>query len=239
MKLTNSAETYSNGGTDFDLHIVAPQDQENTLPAILVCHAWDGLNSPIDEIACRIARLGYVAAAIDVYGKGIRGDPIGDNSHLMNPLMEDRALLNDRLMAGYAAVGNLNVVDDTRMGAVGYCFGGLCVLDLARSVPDGLKGVVSFHGGLTGRDLPDTKPIEASVLIEHGWADPMVPADEYLAFAKEMDERAADWQAHIHGGALHAFTFEGASMPENGIQYHEAADRRSWKSMVDFFDEAL
>ena len=239
MELITRTESYSNAGTDFDLYVAAPQNQVEKLPAIFVAHAWDGLNAPIEKIARRVAELGYVAVAVDVYGKGIRGNPTGDNSHLMNPLIEDRMLLRDRLMAGYAAIRELNSVDGVRMGAIGYCFGGLCVLDLARSGPDSLRGIVSFHGGLTGSDLPDTKPIEASVLIEHGWDDPVVPSDEYLAFAREMDGRNADWQAHIHGGAVHAFTFEGANMPEKGIQYHTAAARRSWKSMIDFFDEVL
>ena len=224
---------------EFDLYVAQPERVTKPLPAIFVAHAWDGLNEPIETITQRVAQLGYIAVAVDVYGKGMRGDPTGDNSHLMIPLLEERGVLRDRLQAGYAAIREIETVDATRIGAIGYCFGGLCVLDLARSVPDALKGVVSFHGGLTGNNLKNTKPIEASILIEHGWADPLVPTNDYLAFAHEMDERKADWQAHIHGGAVHAFTFEGANMPENGLQYHEAADRRSWKSMIDFFDEVF
>ncbi|MEO1131550.1 MAG: dienelactone hydrolase family protein, partial [Cyanobacteria bacterium J06639_1] len=211
----------------------------NPLPAIFIAHAWDGLNAPIEKIARRIAQLGYVAVAVDVYGQGIRGNPLGDNSHLMAPLLQDRRVLRDRLQAGYAAIGAMDAVDSTRIGAIGYCFGGLCALDLARSVPPSLKGVVSFHGGLAGFDLADTRPIEAAILIEHGWDDPLAPQDVFLAFASEMDERKADWQAHVHGGALHAFTFEAANMPEKGLQYHEAAARRSWRSMATFFDEVF
>ncbi len=237
--LSINASTYELDEMVFDLHIVQPEIATQALPAILVAHAWDGLNTPIKEITQRVARLGYVAAAVDVYGQGIRGEPTGDNSHLMNPLLENRGVLRDRLQASYSAIRAIETVDASRMGAIGYCFGGLCVLDLARSVPDGLKGVVSFHGALTSGGLTDTKPIEASILIEHGWDDPIVPPSDYLSFASEMDERMADWQAHIHGGAVHAFTFEGATMPAHGLQYHEAAARRSWKSMIDFFDEVL
>lgn len=224
---------------EFDLYIAQPESVTEVLPAIFVAHAWDGLNAPIEAITQRVAQLEYVAVAVDVYGKGIRGNPMDDNSHLINHLLEDRGLLQNRLQAGYAAIREIETVDVTRIGAIGYCFGGLCVLDLARSVPEYLKGVVSFHGGLAGSGLKDTKPIEASILIEHGWDDPVAPPDDYLAFADEMDERQADWQAHIHGGAIHAFAFEGANMPENGIQYHEAAARRSWKSMINFFDEVF
>lgn len=237
MALTISTASYESEGAEFDLYIAHPATDSGPRPAILVAPAWDGLNEPIEEITQRVAELGYMAVAVDVYGKGIRGEINGDNSHLMNPLLEDRSTLRNRLLASIAAVKAMEYVDDSRLGAIGYCFGGLCVLDLARAVPDNLRGVVSFHGGLTGSDLPGSKPILASVLIEHGWDDPVVPPDDYLAFSNEMGQRNTDWQAHIHGGAVHAFTFKGANMPDNGIQYHEAAARRSWRSMCSFFDE--
>lgn len=231
--------TYELDGTIFDLYIAQPESVPKTLPAIFIAHAWDGLNMPIEKITQRVAQLGYIAVAVDIYGKGVRGEPTGDNSHLMNPLLEERGVLRKRLQAGYSAIKTIEAVDATSIGAIGYCFGGLCVLDLARLVPDGLKGVVSFHGGLMGSNLRDTKPIEASILIEHGWDDPIVPPNDYLSFANEMDERQADWQAHIHGGTVHAFTFEGVNMPEKGLRYHAMAARRAWKSMTDFFDEVL
>lgn len=234
--ITTRTASYELRGTEFDLYVAQPENVTSPLPAIFIAHAWDGLNAPIENIACRVAQLGYVAVVVDVYGKGVRGNPLGDNSHLMAPLLEDRSLLRDRLQAGYAAIRSMDSVDATQIGAIGYCFGGLCALDLARSVPPYLKGVISFHGGLAGCDLEETKPIEAAILIEHGWDDPLAPPDDFLAFASEMDARKADWQAHIHGGALHAFTFEAANMPEKGLQYHEAAARRAWQSMANFFD---
>jgi dienelactone hydrolase len=237
MLVTISSADYENEGTEFDLYVARPATVSEPLPVILVAPAWDGLNEPIEEITRRVASLGYVAVAVDIYGKGVRGEPYGDNAHLMNPLVENRSTLRKRLLAGIAVVKDMDYVDGSRMGAIGYCFGGLCVLDLARAVPDSLIGVVSFHGGLTGNDLSDTTPIRASILIEHGWDDPVVPPDDYLEFSNEMDRRTADWQAHIHGGAVHAFTFEGANMPDKGIQYNEAAARRSWRSMCDFFGE--
>ncbi|MEL7316871.1 MAG: dienelactone hydrolase family protein, partial [Cyanobacteria bacterium J06559_3] len=149
---------------EFDLYIAQPKNTTKALPAIFVAHAWDGLNAPIEDIAQRVAQLGYVAVAVDVYGKGVRGNPTGDNSHLMTPLLEDRGVLRNRLQAGYAAIREMEIVDATRIGAIGYCFGGLCALDLARSVPDSLKGIVSFHGGLTGK---------CQVII--GWNDRIIP----------------------------------------------------------------
>lgn len=237
MLVTTSKESYESEGSLFDLYVAAPAMNAETRPGILIAPGWDGLNEPIEEITRRVAELGYVAVAIDVYGKGVRGDPLGDNTHLMGPLLEDRSTLTRRLLASFSAVKNLGYVDDSRMGAIGYCFGGLCVLDLARTVPENLMGVVSFHGILTGNTLPETKPIRASVLIEHGWHDPVAPPNDYLAFSDEMDRRRADWQAHIHGDAMHAFTFESANMPDHGIQYHEAAARRAWRSMSNFYED--
>lgn len=239
QEVTTSSGTYAVDGTDFDLYIAAPQAAETDLPAVFVAHAWDGLNAPIEEIARRVAGLGYVAVAVDVYGSGVRGDPVGDNSSLIAPFLEDRSLLRERLLAGLEATAELDGVDNTRLGAIGYCFGGLCVLELARAVPENLRGIVSFHGLLTAGGSSEAKPITASVLIEHGWDDPLAPPADFLAFAKEMDSREADWHAHVYGGAAHAFTFERANKPEEGIVYDEKANRRSWKAMTNFFEEVL
>ena len=239
MLVTTGNAAYECEGAQFDLYVARPTVNSEPLPGVLVAPAWDGLNEPIKKITRRVAELGYVAVAIDVYGKGVRGEPLGDNAQLMNPLLENRLTLKKRLLASFFAIKGMSHVDNSRIGAIGYCFGGLCVLDLARAMPDNLLGVVSFHGGLAGNNLSDTKPISASVLIEHGWDDPIVPPSDFLAFTEEMDRRNADWQARIHGGAVHAFTFEEANMPDNGIQYSEVAARRSWKSASDFFDEIL
>lgn len=239
MEITTYTEIYTNLDKPYDLYVAHPKEQDKPLPAIFIAHAWDGLNKPVKEIAHRVAKLGYIAIAVDVYGKGIRGNPTGDNSNLMNPLIENREVLKNQLLAGLEAIKNLSFVDSTKLGAIGYCFGGLCVLDLARAAPENLLGVVSFHGLLGESDAHDTTPIQASILVEHGWDDPMVSAKDVIAFASEMDKRKADWQLHAHGGAVHAFTFEGANMPEKGIQYHQAAAERSWQSMNNFFEEVF
>lgn len=239
MELETNNQTYSCDALNFDLFIVKPKTKQKKLPAILIAHAWDGLNKPIQDIAHKIAALGYVAVGVDLYGQGVRGNPTADNSNLMNPLIEDRQLLINRLLASFQAIQKLEYVDETKIGAIGYCFGGLCVLDLARAAPVNLKGVVSFHGILKSNNLPAPTPIQAAILIEHGWDDPMATADDYLEFSKEMDSRKANWQAHIHGGTMHAFTFEGANKPEIGILYNKDAASRSWQSMINFFNEIL
>lgn len=243
VNIVTDAGSYTCGDSGFDLYVAMPEARSAKLPAVLVAPAWDGLNAPIEETTRRVAQLGYVAVAVDVYGKGVRGDLGGDNSSLMNPLVENRAELHARLHAAWSVIAQMPEVDRARMAAIGYCFGGLCVLDMARENTKGLCGVVSFHGVLgAGYDLDHaaTKPpVQASVLLEHGWDDPMATPKEFVTFAKEMSVRKADWQGHAHGGALHAFTLTGANSPENGVAYHADADRRSWASMADFLAEVF
>lgn len=169
----------------------------------------------------------------------MRGEETGDNSALMNPLLADRALLRRRLLAGFQAAASLPLVDASRMAALGYCFGGLCALDLARTAPVGLKAAVSFHGALAPSNLSSQGPISASILLLHGWEDPNVPQADLLAIARELTDVGADWQLHVYGHAQHAFTFRGAYMPERGIVYDAAADWRSWAAMRGFLAEVL
>jgi dienelactone hydrolase len=191
-------------------------------PCVLVCHAWGGQGDAERATAEELARKGYVGFAIDMYGRGIRGDPVTGNEHLMQPFLDDRAMLRREHPA----------VDPDRLGAIGYCFGGLVALDLARSAPDGLRGVASFHGVLSPPDIGVQRPIAASVLVLHGWEDPIAPPEAVLALARELTDAGADWP-------MHAFTFPGADLPERGIQYHAAAAGRSWRAMVNFFEEVF
>jgi dienelactone hydrolase len=206
-------------------------------PCVLVAHDWSGQNQGIRAVTERVARLGWVAFALDAYGKGVRGEETGDNTHLMTPMLADRALLRRRLLAGLAAAKRHPAVDPRRVAAIGYCFGGLCVLDLARAVAPDLLGVASFHGVFQPPGLGEQPPIAAKVLLLHGWDDPLAPPDAVLAIARELTDAKADWQLHAYGHALHAFTFQGAYMPERGIAYDAAADRRSWAALQGFLAE--
>ncbi|MEW6272830.1 MAG: dienelactone hydrolase family protein [Thermodesulfobacteriota bacterium] len=226
-------DTVCEGYVAHDASLAAPR------PCVLVAHDWSGQGDAIRMVARRVARLGWVAFALDVYGKGIRGDLTGDNSHLMTPLLADRALLRRRLLAGLAAAQRHPAVDARRVAAIGYCFGGLCALDLARAVPEGLLGVVSFHGVFQPPALGAQPQITAKVLLLHGWEDPLAPPGEVLAIARELTDAKADWQLHAYGHAMHAFTFEGAYFPERGIAYDAAAARRSWAAMRGFLDEVF
>jgi len=188
------------------------------------------------EKAWLLAELGYVGFAHDLYGKGILGGGTEENAKLMQPFLDDRGMLQARLATVLGVLRGRPMVDASRVAAIGYCFGGLCVLDLARSGAD-VKGVVSLHGLLGAPDNPSGAKITAKVLALHGWADPMAPSAQVDAFAKEMSEAGTDWQLHAYGNTLHAFTNPAANDVNFGVLYDAAADRRSWQSTRNFLAE--
>ena len=229
---------YRCGNDVFEAYVARDANMVSTRPAVLVAHDWSGQNAGIRTVTDRIARLGWVGFALDAYGKGIRGEETGDNTHLMTPLLADRAKLRDRLLAGLDAARRHPAVDPNRIAAIGYCFGGLCVLDLARAGAE-LRGVVSYHGIFAPPNLGPQGPIRSKVMLLHGWEDPMATPADVLAVTGELTKAGADWQLHAYGHALHAFTFPGANAPERGIAYHPDADRRSWAAMTGFLAEVL
>ena len=227
---------YHDDDTVLQAGIAFPEGADKA-PAVLIVHQWAGRGEAEHKTAERLAALGYVGIAIDMFGKDVKGDPSGDNSHLIGPFLSDRAALLQRVRAAVTFAATLDRVDASRIAAIGYCFGGLCVLDLARGGADGVLGVVSLHGMLDGNDLQQNGPIAAKVLVEHGWRDPMAAPDKVLAFAEEMGTRDADWQLHAHGRAMHAFTNPHAAAPEKGMAFDADADRRSWESVTALLAE--
>ena len=189
-------------------------------------------------VAERLAALGYVGFVADTYGQGkrtTRGAP--DSTVYMDQLNADRPLLRDRLHASVAALKALPQVDAAKTAAIGYCFGGKSVIDLARSGGD-VRGIVAFHGIFDppGYDYP--KPIAAQLLICHGWNDPLAPPAAVTALTAELTEAGADWQLHGYGNAGHAFSAPSMKdSPRPGFGYDESADRRSWQAMRDFLGE--
>lgn len=222
---------YWAGATRLEGYLARPAHVEAPLPGVLLCHEWSGLNASMRRHVELLAREGYVCVGLDVYGKGVRGDEAGDNAHLMAPLLADRALLRERLLAGHEMASHLADVDAERLAAVGFCFGGLCALDLARAAPPGLRAVVSVHGVYTPPRLGRQPIINASVLLLHGWEDPVGPPADVVALAAELTEARADWQLHAYGHAMHAFTFDGANFPERGIAHHPLAQRRAMAAL--------
>jgi dienelactone hydrolase len=208
------------------------------LPAVLVCHEWGGRGELVEKKAKRLAARGYATFALDMFGKGKRGTTPEQCQALIMPFVQDRALLARRINASLSFVRTLPQVDARRVAAMGFCFGGMCVLDLARSGAD-LRGVVSFHGLLKQNGLPPAKSIPSKILILHGWDDPLAPPEDVLAISKEFTEAKADWQLHAYGGTMHSFTNPNANNPAGGMLFSDKAQRRSWHSLMEFLEEVL
>jgi dienelactone hydrolase len=225
---------YSDGESLFEGYVAYDSRVSGTRAAILVGHAWDGPNERLYQLTDDFAKQGFCAFAIDVYGKGVRGRIDGDNSHLMNPLLADRAVLRRRLLAAMATVRAHDLVANDQILMIGHCFGGLCALDLARAAPAGLLGVISVHGPLAAPKIGPQPPIPASVLVLHGWDDPFAPPSDVIEFAREMTAAGADWQLHAYGNAKHAFTFVGADIPQYGVKYDAKAHQRSTQAIRNF-----
>ena len=209
---------------------------EGRRPAVLINHPWAGRSPFVEEKALKIAELGYFAFAVDMYGKGVLGQNNEECAGLMQPFMDERSLIMSRLNAALYAVKLLPWVDDKKIAAIGFCFGGLCVLDLARAGTD-IKGVVSFHGLLGAPEQNQSSAIKAKVLVLHGHDDPMAPVDHLIALQEELTQAGADWQVHSYGNTLHAFTNPLANDPDFGTVYKAEADKRSWISMQNFLLE--
>ena len=230
---------YKIGDQAFEGLFVHPRGAKGKVPGVLMVHNWLGVSGETRKQAERMARLGLAVFAVDVYGKGIRAKGPQDASALAGKYKGDRALLRSRVAAGLDALRASGLADAKRIAAIGYCFGGTAVLELARSGAD-IAGVVSFHGGLDSPSPADGKNIRAKVLVLHGADDPYVPAKDIAAFQQELRDAKVDWQMVYYAGAVHSFTHkEAGSDPSKGAAYDERADRRSWQAMLTFFQEVL
>lgn len=235
MSIVTESIRYSHNGKEFEGHLAYDDATSGPRPLVTVSHAWGGRGAFENDKAERLANQGYAGFAIDVYGAGVTGSSPEENTALMTPMLEDRAELLGRLRAGIAAGGAHAAVDATNVAAIGYCFGGLCALDLARS-GDSLNGVVSLHG-LFSPPPSTADKYGAKVLILHGWDDPMADPDSVLAVSKELSAAGCDWQLHAYGQTVHAFTNPEANDHASGIVYHADADRRSWQALTNFLEE--
>lgn len=227
---------YPHNGTTLEGMLVWDDAVAGPRPAVAISHTWAG-RSPFEEGRAReLAGLGYVGFAIDMYGKGRRGETPEQNTALMSPLMEDRPLLQQRIAAAVSVLRQQDEVDPARVAAMGFCFGGLCVLDLARSGSDVL-GVVSFHGLFGAPGNTAGNKISTRVLCLHGYDDPMAQPASMLALADELTAAGADWQVHAYGNTVHAFTNPAANNPGMGTVYSADADRRSRLALQNFLEE--
>lgn len=207
-------------------------------PCVMIAHDWVGRSKSVCDKAIELASLGYAGFAIDMYGDARLGNDKAERRALMAPLMQDRNKLAARILASFNALNQLSFIDKNKIGAIGYCFGGLCVLDLARTGAD-INGVVCFHGLLSAPERMIRKPFNAKILILHGYDDPLVKPEQITQFAQEMDECKVDWQVHMYGHTQHSFTNPEANDDEMGLHYNESAAHRSWQSTLDFLSEVL
>ena len=228
---------YRDGDTVLEGYLAYDEAVQKQRPAVLVAHDWTGRRDYACAGAERIAELGYIGFALDLYGKGVFGKD-GDtegNSALMTPFLKDRTLLRRRMLTALAELRRQPQADGDNIAAMGYCFGGMAVLELARAGAD-VKGVISAHGLLGAGDVPN-ETIQAGVLCLHGHDDPMVEPSQVLAFQTEMTQAGVDWQTHIYGGTKHAFTNPAANNPGFGTVYSERANRRAEQAIVNYLEE--
>jgi dienelactone hydrolase len=228
---------YRDGETQLEGFLCYDESLPGPRPTVLINHTAAGRDEFVERKARRLAWQGYACFALDNYGKGVRGKSPEQNAALMKPFLDDRRRLLTRLKSGLSAALALPIVDARRIAVMGFCFGGLCALDFARA-NTGVRGVVSFHGLLKPSGFTEPK-VTAKVLMMHGFDDPLAPPDDVLAVAREFTAAGADWQLHAYGQTVHAFTNPMAHNRDSGLQYDEAADRRSWHTLIQFLDEVL
>ncbi|GAB7079897.1 dienelactone hydrolase family protein [Megalodesulfovibrio paquesii] len=230
---------YAHGDVQLEGWLGYDNEATGPMPGVLVVHAWKGLDEQSRKTVTRLAALGYVVLAVDMYGKEVRAADAKEAAALSKPFREDRLLMRSRAEAGLKALLATGRVDPARVLALGFCFGGTTVLEMARAgMP--LLGVASFHGGLATSLPAEPGAVKASVLVLHGAVDPHVPDAELLAFKDEMEVAGADWQALLLAHAVHSFTDPAAGNdPSRGAAYNAVAAKRAWKAMLDLFEELL
>ena len=230
--------TYQDGDVTLEGFVAwDPAAISDPTPGILVVHQWMG-QTDYEQGRCKqLAELGYVAFALDIYGKGNRPANPQEAAKLSGTFKNNSALYRKRLNLGLKQLLSQKGVDAKQIAAIGYCFGGKGVLELARSGAD-VDGVVSFHGALDSPSPEDGKNINAKVLICHGADDPFVPAADIDAMKKEFNDASVDWQMIYYSGAVHSFTQPMAGNDNaRGAAYNAKADHRSWVAMKAFFAE--
>ncbi|MFY9235438.1 MAG: dienelactone hydrolase family protein [Fimbriimonadaceae bacterium] len=229
--------TYKSGDVELEAYMAYDMSAKGKRPAVLVVHDWNSIDDYERGRVVQLAEMGYVAFAVDIYGKGIRPKNREESAAQAGKYRGNRTLLRERVVAGLTELKKSPLVDTSKIAAIGYCFGGTTVLELARAGAD-VKGVVSFHGGLSSPTPADAKNIKAKILVCHGADDPGVPPAEVAGFEKEMRDAKVDYTLIAYSGAVHSFTEPSAGNdPSKGSAYHPLADKRSWEHMKVFFTE--
>jgi dienelactone hydrolase len=234
---------YTAGNIKLRGYLAFDSKKEGKRPGIIIAHAWRGQDDFARQKAVELAELGYVALAADVYGNGQSVNTNEEATSLMMPLFLDRKLLRERIIAAYELLKSQPEVDAHQIGAIGFCFGGLTVIELFRSGAE-VKGVVSFHGTLgnamgdrKATTHPIAKGIKGSILILHGNDDPLVSLDDILNIQREFTQAGVDWEMDIYGNTMHAFTNPEAHEEALGLVYNKKTSERAWQRMLNFFTE--
>lgn len=246
MKQENT--TYQIDGQSYNGYWVFPKNDDSKAqlrPAIIVVHAWMGQDQFVHDKAESLAQLGYIGFVADMYGEGKRVSQPEEAQKLMYPLFEDRALLQKRIRAAFDVVRQHPLVDPLKIGAIGFCFGGLTVIELLRSGAD-VKGAVSFHGVLgnkmgviQAKTVPIASSIKGSLLILHGHEDPLVSQQDILDIQKQLSDAKVDWQMNIYSHTSHAFTNPQVHDKKQGLFFQALSNKRAWQAMVYFFSECF
>ena len=227
---------YQFGGKTFEGYLAYDDASNEKRPGVLVVHEWTGLNDYAKSRANQLAGMGYVAFAVDMYGKGVRPAQ-GEEAKMSGELKANPAELRGRIRAAHDAMRKWPQVDVERTAAIGYCFGGTTALELSRSGAN-VAGVVSFHGALVTPAPAKEGEVRAKVLVCHGADDPFVLMKDVAGFVEEMRAAKANYQINMYADAVHTFTNPAAKgSTAKGVAYNEQADRRSWEDMKRFFEE--
>lgn len=234
--ITGESVVYTIDGQPYEGYFAHNQGFGNNQPLVMVVHDWDGLDDYEMRRTQMLAEQGYAAFAVDLYGQGVRPTTTEESQAESGKLYGDRAVMRSRLVAGLAQAQQMPGVDGSRVVAMGYCFGGAAVLEMARAGVD-IDGFVSFHGGLTTPEGQDYRQTQGRVLVLHGSDDPVAPMDDVAQLAEDLNAGGVDFDMEIYGGANHPFTVWTADRP--GASYNAQADRKSWRTLITFLGETL
>jgi dienelactone hydrolase len=222
------------GNEELEGVLVARRDSARR-PGVILFPTVKGVSELELGFARQLVHLGYTGFVADLFGTTFRGASRDVMFGEMDRLRSDRASLRERLLAVLESARAQAAIEADRIVAIGYCFGGGCALDLARSGAD-IAGVASFHGLLDPPGV-EPQPIKAKVLVFHGWDDPLAPPEDVIALGKELTQAGADWQIHAYGNVAHGFTNPGSTGAVPGVVYNELAAERSWTSLINFLEE--
>jgi len=228
---------YKSGEDILEGYLAYDETTTDKRPGVIIVHEWWGLNDYIRSRAEQLAKEGYVAFAVDMYGDGKTTTSADEAKKFSSAVASNPGLLRQRIRAGFEQMKNQQNVDRDNLAVIGFCFGGRAAIDLARTGAD-IKGVAVFHSLLPEGNQGEAKNIKAKILVLHGAEDKFVTQKEIDAFRKELTEAGVTWQMNYYSDAVHAFTNPNAGDdPSTGLAYNERAANMSWKEMHIFFDE--